>query len=74
LSQSQTALATRELTLPHAPTADAIEHSLKTYPHLPILLSLDLVFLMVWVSFVRPDFVRQASVSYAEALFRSLEK
>lgn len=36
-------------------------------------LSADLVYLVFWVIVVRPEFVRQASIEYAEALFRTLE-
>lgn len=38
-----------------------------------VALTADMVYLGFWVFVVRPVFVRQASIEYAEALFRTLE-
>ena len=56
------------------PTLGGIAKAVKHYPHLPVLLGVDIIFLGIWLVAVNDDFVSQAAVSYAEALFRSLEK
>jgi hypothetical protein len=52
----------------------SIELSVKTYPHLPILLAADLGYLSLMAFMVNGDFVRQAANEYAVALLRTLDQ
>lgn len=50
------------------------ETSIKTYPHLPVLVAADLSYSILLVCLVTQEFVRQAADEYASALFRTLDQ
>jgi hypothetical protein len=60
-------------TMPAPITASSVATSIQTYPHLSILLTLDLGYFALWASMIGPAFVSQAAREYALALFRTLE-
>jgi hypothetical protein len=52
----------------------ALEVSVETYPHLPILIAADLGYMALTIFMINAEFVRQAADEYAVALFRTLDR
>ncbi|MDF2435496.1 MAG: hypothetical protein JWP44_5127, partial [Mucilaginibacter sp.] len=52
----------------------ALELSVETYPHLPIMVAADLGYTALMIFMINAEFVRQAADEYAVALFRTLDQ
>ena len=62
------------LITPQPYTRLIIAESVIQYPHFPVLLGLDLAFLLLWIWAVVPSFVFQSGREYGEALLRTLDE
>jgi hypothetical protein len=56
-----------------SPTWQAVQATIVTYPHLPVLLAFDVGYFLLWAVMINKNFVRQAAREDAEALFRTLD-
>lgn len=59
--------------LPEEVTWPVIQESIRTYPYLPALLMIQVVYFIFWATYITPTFVFQSAREYAEALFRTLD-
>ena len=60
-------------TVPPSITKAVLVSATENYPHLPVLLAVDVGFFLLWAAMINAKFVRQAADEYAMALFRSLD-
>jgi len=61
------------LITPQPYTRLIVAQSVVNYPHFPVLLGLDLSYLLLWTWAVTPAFVFQSGREYGEALLRTLD-